>query len=576
MSMNKRRGLFSWLLLGALLGLCVILGVLQYRWIGKVSRAERERLRSGLQASLERLSQDFNSEIAAEGRMLLPAGLQPNAQPVEGVIASRYAIWQGTTQRAQVFRRIGIAVPRDDTVLLKSLDMTRGVFEDTEWPAEWKALMDRRAPRRSPEPWRRREPPAPPSGNAGLTFDWPLFRTPPPGPATFSSERREPERLIVELSLPYVRDVMLPELLQRHLGMQGVLEYDVAVLTREPSPLVIYASDPAQARRIAGAADGTVGLFEPMFMLAPWPRGPGGSREGRRGPGPSEGRWQIFVRHRAGSLEAVVSRARRFNLAVAGGILLLVMASIAALVRYTRRAQHLAELQIEFVAGVSHELRTPLTVIHTAAYNLRGKLAHDPGQVEKYGELIQQESGRLTELVDQVLQFSSSAAGRSVQEREPLSIEAVMEETVGATRAAVEAARCRIERTVELGLPPILGDPVALKRAFANLIDNAATHGAEGSNWIGLTVRKAAGKDGDVVEVRVADRGLGIPADEQRWVFEPFYRGRRAVRDQIHGSGLGLNLVRKIVEAHGGTIKVRSEPGKGTEFIVRIPTLARE
>ena len=74
----------------------------------------------------------------------------------------------------------------------------------------------------------------------------------------------------------------------------------------------------------------------------------------------------------------------------------------------------------------------------------------------------------------------------------------------------------------------------------------------------------------------MADRGPGIPADEQTQIFDPFFRGRRAVRDQVHGSGLGLNLVKKIVEAHGGTIRVRSEPGRLTEFIVRIPALARE
>jgi signal transduction histidine kinase len=79
------------------------------------------------------------------------------------------------------------------------------------------------------------------------------------------------------------------------------------------------------------------------------------------------------VRHRAGSLDAAVARARRRNLAVTAGVLLLMAASVSTLIRFTRRAQRLAELQMEFVAGVSHELRTPLTVIHTAAYNLRGK-----------------------------------------------------------------------------------------------------------------------------------------------------------------------------------------------------------
>ena len=74
-----------------------------------------------------------------------------------------------------------------------------------------------------------------------------------------------------------------------------------------------------------------------------------------------------------------------------------------------------------------------------------------------------------------------------------------------------------------------------------------------------------------MIEIRVSDRGAGIPRDELRHIFDPFYRGRRAVEDQIHGTGLGLSLVKRIVEAHEGTVTVDSEPGKGTEFVVRIP-----
>jgi signal transduction histidine kinase len=73
------------------------------------------------------------------------------------------------------------------------------------------------------------------------------------------------------------------------------------------------------------------------------------------------------------------------------------------------------------------------------------------------------------------------------------------------------------------------------------------------------------------LEIRIVDRGPGIPADEQRRIFDPFFRGKRALQDQIHGTGLGLSLVKRIVEAHGGTIGVRSDPAKGTEFVVRLP-----
>jgi signal transduction histidine kinase len=112
---------------------------------------------------------------------------------------------------------------------------------------------------------------------------------------------------------------------------------------------------------------------------------------------------------------------------------------------------------------------------------------------------------------------------------------------------------------------------VALQHALQNLIGNAAKYGTAGGNWIGVFASQTRDKEQAVVEIRVADRGPGIPQDEQKHIFEPFFRGRRAVEDQIHGAGLGLNLAKKIVEAHGGSIRVQSEPMKGTEFTVRIP-----
>jgi signal transduction histidine kinase len=280
--------------------------------------------------------------------------------------------------------------------------------------------------------------------------------------------------------------------------------------------------------------------------------------------------WDLFARHRAGSLEAVVSRTRQRNLAVTAGVLLLMAASVGALVRYTRRAQRLAAMQMEFVAGVSHELRTPLTVIHTAAYNLQGKLAANPAQVERYGALIQRESARLKELVEQALQFAGAQAGRVVQQLDPLSVEAAIDEAVEASRAAIEASGCVLEKKIEGGLPPVLGDPAALSRALHNLLANAAKHGAEGQ-WIGLFASSVEEGRETMVEIRVADRGHGIPKEEQKRVFDPFFRGRRAVREQVHGAGLGLNLTRRIVEAHGGGMTVRSQPTKGAEFIIRIP-----
>lgn len=282
----------------------------------------------------------------------------------------------------------------------------------------------------------------------------------------------------------------------------------------------------------------------------------------------------MFVRHRAGSLEAVVTRARWRNLAVTGGVLLLLVATLGALLRFTRNAQRLAQLQMEFIANVSHELRTPLTALYTAGHNLRGRVAQQPAQVERYGEMIQQEAGRLKELVEQVLRFASANAGRVIQEPSPVEIGKIIEGAIGASRALLQTAQCAIETHIEPGLPEVMADAQALQQALHNLLTNALKYGA--GNDCRVRISAALVKNGGApeMEVSVADRGPGIPEDEQGRIFDAFYRGKRASQDQIHGAGLGLNLVKRIVEAHGGTIRVRSAPGEGAEFILRLPLAA--
>jgi len=566
---DRRRSTLSWLLLAGLFALCTVLGVLQYRWIGEVSVAARYRLRGSLQASLNRLSVDFNSEISAACRALVPAVPGSNQPAAETEVAARYAQWKNG-RRGRMFRRIAIAEPRNRTLVLRNLDLDKARFETVEWPPDWVPLKERLETMLSPETRQRRGFPGPPPEEQGTIFDLPMFGNPEPGrpDAGFGPS----PYLIFDFSPVYARDVLLPELLQRYLETGGILEYQVEVLSRQRTPLVVYQSDPGI--RVAAGADASVGLFEtPYNQIFRPASGPGGRGRGpaRGGPLPDSGRWQMFVRHRAGSLEAVVAQARFRNLAVTAGVLLLMMASVAALITYTRRAQRLAALQMDFVAGISHELRTPLTVISTAAYNLRGKLAANPAQVERYGVLIQQESGRLKDLVEQVLRFSGATAGRVIQNPEPLSVPELLEDTLESVKAVFQQAGCTVEKHIDPGLPLVMGDPMALQQALQNLLHNAAKHGAGDSHWVGVSACRAGTEARPAVEIRVADRGPGIPAGEQAHIFEPFFRGRRALEDQIHGTGLGLNLAMKIVQAHGGSIQVKSAAMKGAEFIVRLP-----
>ena len=302
--------------------------------------------------------------------------------------------------------------------------------------------------------------------------------------------------------------------------------------------------------------------------------GPPG-RENAPAPDFAHGRWLLSVRHRSGSLEELVQQTRRRNLAVTGSVLLLMLAAAGALLQFSRRAQRLAELQMEFVAGVSHELRTPLSVIRTAAHNLRVRVIGNPNQVQRYGLLIEEQSEKLTDIVDRVLLFSNAKAGRAIRAKEVVDVDFLIGEALSACAKVVNESGCAVETHIEPGVPPVFGDPAALKHALLNLIGNASKYAAEG-RWIGVTAAASMAQKNLMVEIRVADHGPGIPRAELPHIFDPFYRGKMAVDDQIHGTGLGLSLVERIVKAHGGTVEVSSELGKGTEFVMRIPAAPAE
>lgn len=584
MDRNWKQALWvSWLFVGALVLLSVSLAVLQYRWIGEVSKAERERLRSTLQTSLNRLSQDFNSELRAAFEALIPERADLTGSERESEYAARYAQWRDLAHHHRMFKSISRATPHGGTVALRTLVAGQSEFRDAAWPPGWEDLRGELAARSSaargalPRLMRRIAEEHPDlielpifASNARPSLEAPFFR--------------EREWLIVQLDLDYLRSEVLPELIRRHLGSGGTVEYAARITPRDDLTRVIY--DDGWAGSAQTKPDATVRMFDVrldqafrrmgLFPLGPsTPERAAEARIRLAGDPPQtapieRGRWVLSVRHREGSLEAFVEKTRWRNLAVTTGIMVLMIGAVGAVVQYTRRAQTLADLQMEFVAGVSHELRTPLSVMRTAGHNLQGKVSADPARVQRYGTLIAEESDKLTQIVDQILRFSNVRAGRAITSAEPVEVEALMEDVMRATRRVTEASQCVVDKSVEPALPPVIGDSTALKHALQNLITNAAKYGREG-NWIGLTAKSVRDGDAPVVEIRVADHGPGIPRDELAQIFEPFYRGRRAIADQVHGTGLGLSLAKRIIEAHRGTIRVRTEEGKGAEFIIRIP-----
>ncbi len=542
-----------------LLVLCVILTVLQYRWTGEVSRAEAARLRAGLTEQAHSLANEFDAELAQSCAALIPSRTELQELGCADAFVTRYREWRAANPRP-IFRRVAVAVPKRDSVDLFAPDEKTGKATLLDWPVEWAPLREfvtRMVNGGRPGL----------DDRSGEFLEFPIFG----GRLGGGPGGGEYGWLLVQLDLPYLRTTWLPELVRSHLSLGETLPYEVTV------------SD-AAAKRIlfTTAADhppsGDV-VFTTRFHRDGLPvsgngsgrrGGPGGELPGRR-VSRDGGLWTLQIRQRPGALESLVTTSRRRNLGVALLVNGLILAAGVAFVFHTQRSRELAEAQMNFVATVSHELRTPLTVIRGAGHNLLRGVVKERAQVEQYAKLIIDHAEQLRELVEQTLALAGSDKGRAALARERVEIPQLLQAAIAAVAEDTQAAQCEVHLESPPILPPLSGDAAALRRVFQNLITNAAKHGGDG-RWIGITTVPVNGSRPPMVEVRVADHGAGIPASEQSEVFKPFFRGAAAQAKQIRGSGLGLSVVRQIVEAHGGSVSVESGAGRGTTFTVRLPT----
>jgi len=281
--------------------------------------------------------------------------------------------------------------------------------------------------------------------------------------------------------------------------------------------------------------------------------------------GDARSSWLLVVRHRAGSVDAAVAALRTKNLAVSFAILLLLGGSMALIVIASQRAQRLARLQVEFVAGVSHELRTPLAVISSAADNLTDGIVEGKPQVKLYGTLIRNEARRLEGMMEHILEFASGQKRRTYDPK-ILSVPDLIARAISFCSASIQESGVTVEESIAPDLAQVAAEEHGMLQCLQNLIANAVKYGGE-RRWIGIDAHMDKGS----VVISVADRGMGIDSADLPHIFDAFYRGRSATDAQIHGTGLGLSLAKSFVQAAGGTISVQSVLGEGSCFTVRLP-----
>jgi signal transduction histidine kinase len=530
--------------------LLIALAGMQYRWATKVAAADVQREKEHLNSAATLFANEFNA-IAGAASSFLETQAWPSMRsggPVPGVpklIGELYFL--DFSAAAPSARRLG----RD------------GLFVPVAFPA-WIPIK-RCGPLAIDEP---------------SAFMAAVYDVTEPGAGNHAGTQRafqwRPDRCFVaRIDEGYLTRTLFPELIRGTFGQMAASEYDFSVASSSQARLLIFGrpsrvdfgkaffslrSEPPPDPAVPGAppARSAVRVRRMETVVSNVP-----GMADLYGPGI----WQLQIARKGAPLEEAFEGVRNRSLWLSAGVELLLLTAIVFLVMGTRRLQVAADQKLRFVAGVSHELRTPASSIAMLSRNLADGLVTAPRKVKQYGELIHQQSGRLNEMVEQVLQYASvQAQVRPARQR--VDVDNLIQETLAARSEELASAGFQVETAVTPDLPAIFGNPRLLRTALDNLLTNARKH-ADAGRWIRVSADYSEREKR--VRIRVEDRGGGIDPEDRADVFEPFCRGQRAVEAQIPGSGLGLSLVRRAAEVHHGVVTLESQPGRGCTFTMHLP-----
>ncbi|MCI0486097.1 MAG: HAMP domain-containing histidine kinase [Blastocatellia bacterium] len=317
--------------------------------------------------------------------------------------------------------------------------------------------------------------------------------------------------------------------------------------------------------RIDGS-DSVLAIFDEykreLYASQPWLREP----EVVIGFGPVFPRWRLAIGYKDKTIESLARDNFQKSLMITLFVLSLLIVGIILTLRATAREMRLAQAKSTFVSNVSHELKTPLALIRLFAETLElGRVKSDE-KAHEYYRIINNESRRLTQLINNILDFSKIEANRKEYNMVSSDVAEVIEDVIRSYEYQITNAGFELDTDIEAGLPPALIDRDALSQAVLNLLNNAVKY-SEDIKKIAVRV----GARDHHIAIEVADSGIGIPRSEQKKIFEKFYRVSAGLVHDTKGSGLGLALVKHIVEAHRGQILVESAPGKGSRFTILLP-----
>lgn len=394
--------------------------------------------------------------------------------------------------------------------------------------------------------------------------------------------------IVVVLNFDYIQRSILPNLTKRYFSGREGLEYKLAVMATERTPRLIYSSDLDFPSSKQGPVDSRMNIFGPppesvegQFWQTIKNSESLRHEDWRSFSAPvwfpviqytsHDEPWMLLLQHRTGPLEAIVTSIWRRDLMTGSIVLMLLTGCMGLIIFASRRAHKLARLQLDFVASVSHELLTPLAAIYCTGQNFMDGLVQTEADSLTHGSIITGQARQLTDLVKQILLFASTENGTNRYTLRPLQVLGILEGVRKNVAVLVEGNGFDVEQHVEAGLPHVMGDLSALSHCLQNLILNAAKYSGK-NRWIGISASvHEMERQRKEVRISVQDHGLGISSLDLPHIFEPFYRSPKVVDAQIHGTGLGLAVAKRLAEGMRGRLSVTSKVDVGSTFTLHLP-----
>jgi two-component system phosphate regulon sensor histidine kinase PhoR len=233
------------------------------------------------------------------------------------------------------------------------------------------------------------------------------------------------------------------------------------------------------------------------------------------------------------------------------------------------RQKRLSEMKNDFIGNMTHELKTPISTIALSSEVISDPaIVHEPERLQEYARIIRSENERLRTQVERVLQLSTLDKGSMRMNKEPVDLHEVARAACSSIKLPAQERGMKVESELGAAQHTVLGDRVHLANAVFNLLDNAVKYGRPGTP----IVLRTAQKGGELL-LSVKDQGIGIRPEDQKHIFERFYRVHTGNVHDVKGFGLGLHYVQQIALGHGGGISVRSSPGQGSTFTLSLPLM---